>query len=133
MKAAGRKIVGAVVYDYPMARAVDRAGVDLISVGDSVGTAVWGFTPGEEVTLDQMLLVCRAVSRAASHALVSCDFPYEASTGGAEVAVRAARRLVDESGAGMVKVDEEQVRGHLDLMVKTTVEQALNSFLEIEA
>jgi 3-methyl-2-oxobutanoate hydroxymethyltransferase len=105
MKPAGRKVVGVVVYDYPMARAADRAGVDLISVGDSVGTAVWGFSADEEVSLEQMLLVCRAVSRGASHALVSCDFPYEVSTSGPDVAVRAARRLVDEAGAGMVKVD----------------------------
>ena len=105
MKPAGRKIVGVVVYDYPMAVAADRAGVDLVSVGDSVGTALWGFDPQEEVTLDQMLLVCRAVSRGATRAVVSCDFPYECSTGGPNTAVQSARRLVNEAGARMIKVD----------------------------
>ena len=63
MKRDGRKIVGVVVYDYQMAQIVDRAGVDIVSVGDSVGKNVWGQESELEVTLDQMLLACKAVRR----------------------------------------------------------------------
>ena len=63
MKRDGRKIVAVVVYDYQMAQIVDRAGVDIISVGDSVGVNMWGHRSELEVTLDQMLLVCKGVRR----------------------------------------------------------------------
>ena len=75
MKRDGRKIVGVVVYDYQMAQIVDRAGVDIVSVGDSVGMNMWGHESEREVTLDQMLLVCKAVRRGVTRALVSCDLP----------------------------------------------------------
>src|SRR3954471_4407969 len=76
MKQTGRKIVGVVAYDYQMAQIVDRAGVDIVSVGDSVGMVLWGQANELEVTLDQMLLACRAVRRGVTRALVSCDMPY---------------------------------------------------------
>ena len=100
MKREGRKIVGAVLYDYQMARIVDRAGVDIVSVGDSVGVNIWGHAAESEVTLDEMLLVCRAVHRGVTHALVSCDLP--AGTGDV---VAAARALVRDGGAEMVKIE----------------------------
>ena len=105
MKRDGRKIVGVVVYDYQMAQIVDRAGVDIVSVGDSVGKNVWGQESELEVTLDQMLLVCKAVRRGVERALVSCDLPYGPVQEGSKAAVRAAMRLVTEGGAEMVKVD----------------------------
>ncbi len=105
MKREGRKIVGVVVYDFQMARIVDRAGVDIVSVGDSVGKNVWGQESELDVTLDQMLLACTAVSRGVQHALVSCDLPYGPVQQGNDVAVRAAALLVKEGGADMVKVD----------------------------
>jgi len=80
MKRDGRKIVGVVTYDYQMAQIVDRAGVDIVSVGDSVGVNLWGHASELEVTLDEMVLVCDA-------------------------AVRAAIRLVKEGGADLVKLD----------------------------
>jgi len=102
MKREGRKIVGVVVYDYQLAQIVDRAGVDIVSVGDSVGVNMWGHATESEVTLDEMLLVCRAVHRGVTHALVSCDLP----AGTADV-VAAARALVRDGGAEMVKVEAE--------------------------
>jgi len=105
MKRDGRKIVAVVVYDYPMARIVDRAGVDLVSVGDSVGVNMWGHENDREVTLDQMLLACTAVRRGVERALVSCDMPYGPVQEGAEAAVRAATRLAREGGADLVKLD----------------------------
>ena len=105
MKRDGRKIVGVVVYDYQMAQIVDRAGVDIVSVGDSVGVNLWGQNSELDVTLDQMLLVCKAVRRGVERALVSCDFPYGPLREGTETAVRAAKQLVDEGGADLLKVD----------------------------
>jgi len=106
MKRDGRKIVAVVVYDYPMARVVDRAGVDLVSVGDSVGVNVWGHETEVEVTLDQMILACRAVRRGVERALVSCDMPYGPVQEGPAAAVRAATRIATEGGADLVKLDD---------------------------
>ena len=105
MKRDGRKIVGVVVYDYQMAQIVDRAGVDIVSVGDSVGVTMWGQESDLEVTLDQMLLACKAVRRGVERALVSCDVPYGPLQEGPEAAVRAATRLVTDGGADMLKLD----------------------------
>lgn len=105
MKRDGRKIVGVMVYDYQMARIVDRTGVDIVSVGDSVGVHVWGQQSEMDVTLDQMLLVCSAVRRGVERALVSCDFPYGPMQQGPDAALAAARRLVHEGGADMIKLD----------------------------
>jgi 3-methyl-2-oxobutanoate hydroxymethyltransferase len=105
MKRERRKIAAVVAYDYQMAQIVDRAGVDIVSVGDSVGINVWGHRSELEVTLDQMILVCAAVRRGVSRALVSCDFPFGPLQEGAEAAVRAAIRIVKEGGADLVKLD----------------------------
>jgi len=105
MKADGRKIVGVVAWDYQMAQIVDRAGVDLVSVGDTVGVNLWGHTHPLEVTLDEMVIVCKAVRRGVKRALLSCDFPYGPLQEGTGVALRAAIRLVKEAGADMIKLD----------------------------
>lgn len=105
MKRDGRKIVGVVAWDYQIAQIVDRAGVDLVSVGDSVGVNLWGQPSPLEVTLDQMVTVAQAVRRGVRRALVSCDFPYGALQEGPENALRSAVRLVKEAGVDMVKLD----------------------------
>ena len=105
MKPAGRKIVGVVAWDFQIARIADRAGVDLVSVGDSVGMNLWGRTDPDDMTLDEMVLVCKAVRRGVSRALVSCDFPAGVLQQGPQAALAAARRVVDEGGADMVKLD----------------------------
>jgi 3-methyl-2-oxobutanoate hydroxymethyltransferase len=105
MKRDGRKIVGVVAYDYQIAQIVDRAGVDIVSVGDSVGVNLWGHRSELEVTLDQMVLVCQGVRRGVTRALVSCDVPFGPLQEGTEAAVRAAIRLVKEGGAELVKLD----------------------------
>ena len=105
MKANGEKIVGVVVWDYQMARIVDRAGVEIVSVGDTVGVNVWGHATPFEVTLDEMIIVCKAVRRGVEKALLSCDFPYGPVQEGVDAAVRAAVRLVKEGGVDLVKVD----------------------------
>jgi 3-methyl-2-oxobutanoate hydroxymethyltransferase len=105
MKREGRKIAGIVAWDFPLARLADRAGIDIVSVGDSVGVNLWGHANPLEVTLDEMLIVCKAVRRGVSRALVSCDFPFGPLQQGVDSAVRAAIRLVKEGGADLVKLD----------------------------
>jgi 3-methyl-2-oxobutanoate hydroxymethyltransferase len=105
MKTEGRKIAGVVAWDYQMAQIVDRAGVDLVSVGDTVGVNLWGHTHPLEVTLDEMIIVCKAVRRGVKRALLSCDFPYGPLQEGMASALRAAIRLVKEAGADIIKVD----------------------------
>jgi 3-methyl-2-oxobutanoate hydroxymethyltransferase len=105
MKREGRKSVGVVAWDYQIARIADRAGVDIVSVGDSVGVNLWGHSNPLEVTMDEMLVVCKAVRRGVTRALVSCDLPFGPLQEGSESALRAAIRLIKESGADMVKLD----------------------------
>jgi len=104
MKRDGRKIVGVVAWDTEIARIADRAGVDLISVGDSVGMNLWGHATDVEVTVDEMLICCKAVHRGVTRALVSCDIPDGPTQKGADAAVSAAVRFSKEGGADMVKV-----------------------------
>ncbi|EDM48202.1 3-methyl-2-oxobutanoate hydroxymethyltransferase [Marinobacter algicola] len=104
-KKAGEKIVGIVAWDYQMAKIVDRVGVDILSVGDTVGINLWGQPNPLEVTMDQMVTVAQAVRRGTKRALVSVDFPYGPLQEGVDAAVRAAIRLVKEAGVDMIKLD----------------------------
>jgi 3-methyl-2-oxobutanoate hydroxymethyltransferase len=106
MKRDGRKIVGVAAWDFQIAQIADRAGTDLVSVGDSVGVNLWGRDADAPVSVEEMLICCKAVRRGAGRALVSCDVP-----AGAEP-LSAARRLAEEGGAEMVKVlgDPDVVR-----------------------
>ncbi len=105
MKREGRKIVGVVAWDYQIAQIVDRAGVDIVSVGDTVGVNLWGHSSPLEITMSEMLIVCKAARRGVKRALVSCDFPFGPLQEGTESAVRAAILLAKEGGADMVKLD----------------------------
>ena len=105
MKREGKKIVGVVAWDWQMAQVVDRAGVDIVSVGDTVGINLWGHANPLEVTMDEMLIVTKAVRRGVKRALLSVDFPYGPLQEGTEAALRAAIRFVKEAGVDMVKLD----------------------------
>jgi 3-methyl-2-oxobutanoate hydroxymethyltransferase len=105
MKRDGQKIVGVVAWDYQMAQIVDRAGVEIVSVGDTVGINLWGHPNPFEITMEEMLVVCKAVRRGVKRALVSADFPYGPLQEGTQFAVSAAIRLVKEAGIDMLKLD----------------------------
>ncbi len=105
MKQDGKKIVGVVAWDYQMAQIVDRIGVDIVSVGDTVGHNLWGQPNPLEVTMDQMVTVTQAVRRGVKHALVSVDFPFGPLQEGADSAVSAAIRFVKEAGVDLIKLD----------------------------
>ena len=105
MKRDHQKIVGVVAWDFQIAQIVDRAGVDIVSVGDSVGTNLWGHESPLAVTMDEMVIVCKAVRRGVKRAMVSCDLPFGPLQEGIDSALRASIRLVKEAGADMVKLD----------------------------
>src|SRR6185503_7218906 len=101
MKRERRKIVAVVAWDFQVAQIADRAGVEIISVGDSVWINLWGRSDPVDITLDEMIIVCKAVRRGTKRALVSCDVPYGPLQESVDSAVRAAGRLVKEGGADM--------------------------------
>src|SRR5277367_1190135 len=101
MKRDGKKSIGVVAWDFQLARIADRAGVDFVSVGDSVGVNLWGRDDVLDVTLDEMLICCRAVRRGVTRALVSCDMPHGPVQQGSDAARDAAARLMQDGGADM--------------------------------
>ena len=105
MKRDGRKIAAAVVYEYQMTRICERAGVDLLSVGDSLGRNVLGQEDVDECTVDDMIPFARAVVRGRERAVVSVDMPTKPSRGGPVEVGRAAKRFKDEAGVDMTKID----------------------------
>lgn len=105
MKRDGHKSACIVAWDHPMAAIAERAGADLISVGDSVGINLWGHRNPLEVTMEEMIVVGRAVRRGAPDTLLSVDFPFGPLQQGPAEAVRAAIRLAKEVGADLVKLD----------------------------
>jgi 3-methyl-2-oxobutanoate hydroxymethyltransferase len=105
MKRQGKKSAGVVAWDYQTAQIADRAGVDFIVIGDSVGVNLWGHANPLEVTLEEILICCKAVRRGTSRALVICDIPFGPLQEGVHHALKAAVRLVKEGGADMVKLD----------------------------
>ncbi|MFP4202724.1 MAG: 3-methyl-2-oxobutanoate hydroxymethyltransferase [Opitutales bacterium] len=92
-------------YDAPMARSADDAGVDLILVGDSVGTTQLGFDTTVPVTLDMMLHHCAAVARTRPNALLVVDVPFGLAQGGFSEILHCCRRLMQEGGAQAVKIE----------------------------
>ncbi|HZI87483.1 MAG TPA: 3-methyl-2-oxobutanoate hydroxymethyltransferase [Pyrinomonadaceae bacterium] len=129
-KKRGERLVCLTAYDYPTARIVDEAGIDVVLVGDSLGNVVLGYGNTVPVTLDEIMIHLKAVRRAVQRALLVADMPYGSFHTGPDDAVKNALRLVKEGGAEAVKleggrkrlplikrlVDEEiAVMGHIGL------------------
>ncbi|MDD5595579.1 MAG: 3-methyl-2-oxobutanoate hydroxymethyltransferase [Candidatus Omnitrophica bacterium] len=100
-----RKITMLTAYDYPMASLVDRAGIDMILVGDSLANVVLGLDSTTKVGMIQMLYHAQAVTRAVKHALVVGDMPYESYQVNPEESLKNARRFIQEAGCGAVKLE----------------------------
>lgn len=104
-KAMGQKIVMVTAYDYAAAKLADRAGVDVILVGDSLGQTVLGYDSTVPVTLEEMLHHTRACRRGLRYALLLADMPFGSYQASPEDAIRNATRLLKEGGAQAVKVE----------------------------
>lgn len=112
------KITCLTAYDYPTARLLDEAGVDVVLVGDSLGMVVLGYETTLPVTMEETLHHTRAVRRAVRRALLVVDMPYGSYHEGIDGAVRNAMRLVKEAGAEAVKVEGGERR--LELVSRLT-------------
>ena len=104
-KQRGEKIAVLTAYDATMARLMDRAGVDALLVGDSLGTVILGHENTLQVTLDAVIHHTRAVVHGASRALVIADMPFLTYQVSIAEAVRNAGRLLQEGGASAVKLE----------------------------
>ncbi|HXH29141.1 MAG TPA: 3-methyl-2-oxobutanoate hydroxymethyltransferase, partial [Candidatus Polarisedimenticolia bacterium] len=112
-KEAGRRIAMLTAYDYPAARLLDAAGVDVILVGDSVGNNVLGYDSTLPVTMEEMLHHTRAVVRGIRRALVVADMPYLSYQTGRRDAIRNAGRFLKDAGAVAVKLEGGRRRAPL--------------------
>jgi len=105
MKSENRRIVMVTSYDYPTAAIADAVGVDSILVGDSYGMVVLGYENTIPVTVEDLLPVCRAVRRGATHPLLIGDLPFMSFQVSPKEAIRTAGRFVKEGGMEAVKVE----------------------------
>src|SRR5207245_1224351 len=112
-KARGERLVCLTAYDYPTARIVDEAGIDVILVGDSLGNVVLGYGNTVPVTLEEILVHVKAVRRGVERALLVADMPYGSFHTGADDTVRSALRLIKEGEAEAVKLEGGQKRAKL--------------------
>jgi len=111
-KAEGRKFTMLTAYDFPTAQILDRVGIPVLLVGDSLGSNVLGYADTLPVTMDEMLHHTRAVARAAERALVVGDLPFLSYQVSLEEGVRNAGRFLKEGGAHAVKLEGP----HVDLV-----------------
>ena len=105
MKRGGERIGMLTAYDYPTARVLDRAGVDVILVGDTLGMVVLGYESTVSVTLEDMIHHIRPVVRGTGRALVIGDLPFGSYNESPTQAVRSATRLIKEGGCDAVKLE----------------------------
>ena len=138
MKNRGEKISMLTAYDYSMAKIIDRAGIDVILVGDSASNVMAGYETTLPITLDEMIYHAKSVVRAVDRALVIVDLPFGTYQSNSKEALSSAIRIMKETGAGAVKLEggmesEESIKrilsagipvmGHLGL-----TPQSINKF-----
>jgi len=121
-KEKGEKLVCLTAYDYPTARIVDEAGVEIILVGDSMGNVIHGYGNTIPVTLDEILSAVKAVNRGSNRALIVADMPYGSYHTGDNKAVRNALKLMKGGGAEAVKLEGGRNRARL---VKRLVDEEI--------
>ncbi len=105
MKERGEKITALTAYDYSFARILDQAGIDILLVGDSLGSVIQGRENTLSVTMDDMIYHTKAVARGRQRALLVADMPFLSFQVSAEEAKRNAGRFVQEAGAEAVKLE----------------------------
>ena len=122
-KQAQEKITMLTAYDYPMAKLIDQAGIDIILVGDSLGMVVLGHENTLQVTLDDMIHHTKAVNRGSENALVVTDLPFMSyKTGDLNKTVESVGRLVKEAGAEAVKLEGgSELIAEIEAIIKTGI------------
>ena len=146
MKGRGERPVMSIVYEYTTAKIVDKAGTDIILVGDSAARNTLGYDANAAITMDEMILLGRAVVRGSERALVLVDMPFMSYQVSIEEGVRNAGRFIREAGAHAVKLEGNEeiaevtaaivragipVQGHMGFTPMTTM--ALGGFHSEEA
>jgi 3-methyl-2-oxobutanoate hydroxymethyltransferase len=104
-KANGKQIVALTAWDFAFAEILDRAGVDLILVGDSLAMVALGYDHTLPLTLDEIVHHAKAVRRGVKNALIVVDLPFLSYQTSVEVAIASAGRILKETGAQAVKVE----------------------------
>lgn len=105
MKQRGEKISMLTAYDYSMAKILDRAGIDVVLVGDSAANVMAGYVTTVPMTLDKMIYHAQSVTRAVERALVVVDLPFGTYQGNSKEALSSAIRIMKETEAGAVKLE----------------------------
>ncbi len=105
MMARGEKITVLTCYDYSMAKMLDQAGIEILLVGDSLGNVLLGYDSTIPVTMEDMLIHTKAVSRGAQNAMVVADMPFMSYQVSVEESVRNAGRFLQEAGANAIKLE----------------------------
>ena len=136
MKERGEKIAALTAYDYPMAKLLDEAGVDILLVGDSLGMVVLGYPDTTSVTIEDMVHHTSAAARAKPHALLTADMPYrsydtpsEALTNAQKLIAAGAQAIKMEGGIEILPQIETirsagiQVIGHLGMLPQHILEE----------
>jgi 3-methyl-2-oxobutanoate hydroxymethyltransferase len=113
MKASGEKITLLTAYDYPTARLLDEAGIDILLVGDSLGNVVLGYENTLPVTMDESIHHTSAVARGAKRAMVVGDMPFLSYQLSLDEAVYNGGRYLKEAGAQAVKLEGGQERANV--------------------
>jgi 3-methyl-2-oxobutanoate hydroxymethyltransferase len=121
-KEKGEKLVCLTAYDYPTARIVDEAGVEIILVGDSMGNVIHGYGNTIPVTLEEILSATKAVKRGANRALIVADMPYGSYHTGENTTVKNAMTLLKDGGAEAIKLEGGRNRVEL---VKRLVDEEI--------
>ena len=108
MKSRGEKISMLTAYDYSMASIVDQANMDVILVGDSASNVICGNVTTLPITLNDMIFLATAVTKAVNRALVVVDMPFGSYQGNSKEAVASAIRIMKETGADCLKIEGGQ-------------------------
>jgi 3-methyl-2-oxobutanoate hydroxymethyltransferase len=124
MKQRGEKIAMLTAYDYSMASIIDKAGIDVVLVGDSASNVMAGNTTTLPVTLDQMIWYAQAVRKAVKRALLCVDLPFGSYQGNSKEALCSAIRMMKETGADALKVEGGKE-------IKESVERILSAGIPI--
>ncbi len=128
-KKKGEKLACLTAYNYPTARIIDEAGVDIILVGDSIGNVIHGYGNTIPVTLEEIVSATKAVNRGSSRALIVADMPYGSYHVNEDETVRNALKLMKDGGAEAVKLEGGRNRVRL---VKRLVDEEIPVMAHID-